>query len=266
MAVSTLASAPSTLSDSEMIFRNIIFSAVLVGLVSGLIYGVFQQTQLSPIIYAAEKFEANKSTQVSLHENNIDSLNPHTETAWSPSNGAERIFWTLLANVLTGISFALVMLSLMAIHNLKSNKPKVDSIQGIGWGAVALLAIFVAPALIGLHPEVPGTVAIGLEHRQGWWLFCVLATALGAAVLYYTPIKFKALGVMLAVIPHIIAAPIHAQLIFENTDPVAVAHLNDLSQQFFSMTAIGTALFFIVLGASSGFAVKKFIHLNAQAI
>lgn len=247
-----------------MIFRNIIFSAVLVGLVSGLIYGVFQQTQLSPIIYAAEKFEVNKSTQISLHEKNIDSLTSQTETAWLPNNGAERIFWTMLANILTGISFALVMLSLMAVHNLKSNKPKVDIVQGIGWGAVGLLAIFVAPTLIGLHPEVPGTIAIGLEHRQGWWLFCVLSTMLGSAVIYYTPIKFKALGIVLAVIPHILVAPIHAQLIFENTDPVAIAHLNDLSQQFFSMTAIGTTLFFIVLGAGSGLAVNKFIKLNIQ--
>lgn len=245
-----------------MIFRSIIFSAILVGIVSGLIYSVFQQTQLTPIIYAAEKFEVNTFQ----HESSIDSSTIPKDEAWKPDNGVERMFWTMLANVLTAISFALVMLSLMAVHNLKSNKPKVDLLQGIGWGAVGLLTVFVAPALLGLHPEVPGTIAAGLEYRQAWWLFCVLATGIGAAVLYYVPLRFKALGVAIATLPHFIAAPIHAQLSFENTDPVAVAHLNDLSHQFFSMTAIGTALFFIVLGASSGFAVKKFIHLDAQAI
>ncbi len=234
-----------------MIFRNIVFSAVLVGLVSGLIYGAFQQIQLSPIIYAAENFEIAQSAR---------------ETTWSPNDGAERIFWTLLANVLTGISFALVMLSLMALHDLKSHKPKVDVVQGIGWGAVGLLAIFVAPSLVGLHPEVPGTMSAGLEHRQVWWLFSVLTTVLAVAVLYYAPLKFKAVGVVLAAAPYIMASSGNAQLIFQNTNPVAVAQLNELSQQFFSMTAIGTALFFIVLGAGSGYAVKKFIKLDAQSV
>lgn len=249
-----------------MIFRNIIFAAIFIGLVSGLIYGVFQQTQLTPIIYAAEKFEANPSINNNEHAHSLDSQAAQAESVWSPSNGAERIFFTLLANVLTGISFALVMLSLMTVHDLKSNKPKVDAVQGIGWGAVALLAIFVAPALIGLQPEVPGTMAAALEHRQAWWLFAVVATALGTAFLYYARLKLKAVGLAIVLLPHLAASSIPARLSFENTDPIAVAALNELSQQFFSMTAIGTALFFIVLGVSSGFAVKKFIKLETHPV
>jgi len=241
-----------------MIFRNIIFAAILVGVVSGLIYGVFQQIQLSPIIYAAEKFEVNNEA--------VDHHDPITQIAWSPENGTERIVWTLFANILTGISFALVMISLMTVHNLKSNKPKVDAVQGIGWGAVGLLAIFVAPALIGLQPEVPGTVAAALEHRQTWWLFAVVATVLGAAVLYYAPLKLKAIGIAIILLPQMAASSLHAQLSFENTDPVAVAALNELGQQFYSMAAIGTALFFIILGAGSGFAVKKYINLELQPV
>lgn len=248
-----------------MIFRNIVFSAILVGVVSGLLYSIFQQAQLSPIILAAEKFEVNDShTKSYVHENSIDTQALIHETTWAPHDGAERIFWTMLSNVLTGISFALVMLSLMVVHNLKSHKPKVGVVQGVGWGAVGLLAIFVVPSLNGLYPEVPGTISAGLQDRQAWWLFCVLATVAGAGFLYYMPLKFKALGVVLAAIPHIIATPIHAQLGYENTDPVAVASLNELSQQFFSMTAIGAALFFIILGAGSGFAVRKFINLEQR--
>ncbi len=243
-----------------MIFRNIVFAALLIGLVSGLIYGVFQQIQLSPIIYAAENYETNTLAL----KNNEHTHSSITQPAWTPDDGAERIFFTLLANVLTGISFALVMLSLMAVHDLKSSKPKVDALQGLGWGAVALLAIFVAPALIGLQPEVPGTtVAAVLEYRQAWWLFAVVATALGAAFLYYAPLKLKIIGLAIALLPQITATSMQQPLSFETTDPVAVAALYELSQQFYSMAAIGSTLFFLVLGASSGFAIKKFIKLEA---
>ena len=248
-----------------MIFRNIVFSALLIGLISGLIYGAFQQSQLTPIIYAAENYETNTLAL----KNNEHTHSSITQPAWTPDNGAERIFFTLLANVLTGISFALVMLSLMAVHDLKSSKPKVDALQGIGWGAVAMLAIFVAPASIGLQPEVPGTtVAAALENRQVWWLFAVVATVLGAAFLYYAPLKLKVVGLAIALLPQIAASSIHIQqpLRFETTDPVAVAALNELSQQFYSITAIGSTLFFLVLGASSGFAVKKFIKLEAPPV
>ena len=62
-----------------MIFRNIVYAAIFVGLVSGLIYGVFQQTQLTPIIYSAEKFETNTSINNNEHEHSIESQKAHTE-------------------------------------------------------------------------------------------------------------------------------------------------------------------------------------------
>ncbi len=254
-----------------MIFRNIVFTAILVGIISGLIYGVFQQSQLSPIIYAAEKIEINQSIQ-NNHGHEHDHAHEHSslsQTALSPEKGSERVILTLLVNVLTGISFALVMLSLMAVHDLKSSKPKIDALHGVGWGAVAMLAIFVAPALIGLQPKVPGTVAAALEQQQAWWLFAVIATVLGSAFLYYAPLKLKMIGLVIVLLPQIAASSLPFSLwvpvAFETTDPVAVAALNELSQQFYLMSAIGSALFFLVLGVISGFLVNKFIKLETQS-
>ena len=251
-----------------MIFRNIFFSALFVGVISGLVYSVFQQAQLSPIIYAAEKFEMQEAEikpkpKIKHDDENSQMNHQHDDTIWAPKDGSERLVWTIVANVLTGISFALVMLSLMAVHNLKSHKPKVDALQGIGWGAVGVLTIFVAPALVGLHPEVPGTIAVALENRQAWWLFAVIATIVGVAVLYYAPLKIKGLGVIIAISPQLAALPITKSLVFENTNPIAVASLNELSHQFFSLTAIGTTLFFIILGVASGYAMKKFIKIES---
>ena len=45
-----------------MAFRNILLSAIVVGIFSGLLYGLFQHFQISPIIYAAEAYEVESDT------------------------------------------------------------------------------------------------------------------------------------------------------------------------------------------------------------
>lgn len=275
-----------------MLFRSIFFSALIVGVLAGLVYGLFQQLQVSPIIYAAETFEvaeeaaAPHSHGEADHHHETDHAAPHSHgeaghhpeaeqaatdghhhdpEAWAPADGMERVLFTLSANVMTGFSFALILVSLMALHNLKSNKPKVNALRGIGWGIAGLLVVFVAPALFGLHPEVPGTEAAALENRQLWWTGCALATAIGIAILYYAPAKLKGLGILVAAVPHMIGAPMPEHHGFANMDPVAVQALTELTHQFFSMTAIGMAIFFVVLGALSGLMVQKFVKLDADA-
>ena len=236
-------------------FRNIIFSALIAGIVSGLIYGMFQATQISPIIYAAEEYEVSDDNgQV-----NDGHDHSHDHEAWGPEDGMERILYTLGSTILTSISFAIILTALMQWHNLKSSKPKITWLSGLGWGLAFMISFFVAPAMFGLHPEVPGTQAAQLEHRQLWWLFCAIGTLLGLAVLYYAPAKFKLGGLLLIALPHIVGAPhITSGLTFANTDPAAVQALTTLSKQFYNMTAIGMLIFCLALGALSGFAVNRF--------
>ena len=42
-----------------MTFRNIVFSSILVGIIVGSLYGLFQQFQINTIIYAAEAYEVS---------------------------------------------------------------------------------------------------------------------------------------------------------------------------------------------------------------
>ncbi len=250
-----------------MIFRNIIFSAVIVGVLVGIIYGLFQQYQISPIIYAAEEFEVvEEETTGTLHVHDDGHAHHHDAEAWGPEDGSERIFWTMFSNVMTAISFALIMIALMALHNYKSSKPKIDAIRGIVWGIVGMLSLFVAPALFGLHPEVPGTIAAELENRQAWWLFCAFATMGGVAVLYYAPLKIKAVGLLVIAAPHILGPPLPDSHGFANTSPEAVAALTELTSEFYSMTTIGMALFFVLLGACCGYAVQRFVKLDQAPI
>lgn len=251
-----------------MVFRNIVFSALAVGLVTGILYGVFQQAQISPIIYAAEAHEATAPGDGYSHGDGQgnDEEAGHFHGPWAPADGGERVFFTFAANVLTAFAFAIFLISLMALHDYKSYKPPVDALKGAGWGIAALLTVFVAPALFGLHPEVPGTQAAALEARQAWWALCVVATGAGIAVLYYAPLKLKVLGVALAAVPHILGAP-HPKggLSFANDDPQAVAALTELSHRFFWMTAAGMVIFCLLLGVLSGFMTSRYVKLESGA-
>ncbi|NQZ32081.1 MAG: CbtA family protein [Oceanospirillaceae bacterium] len=242
-----------------MTLRNLILSALIVGVISGLCYGLFQQLQINPIIYAAEVYEVTE-TVAEHHNDSAPAAHSHDHSdAWSPQDGIQRIASTLVANISIAFAMALMMISLMALHNEKSQKPKLNTVSGALWGIVAMFCFFGAPALLGLHPEVPGTIAADLENRQVWWIFCALASVIGIAVIYYASRFLKLVGVVLVALPHLIGAPMPELHGFANTDPAAVLALNELSEQFYLMTAIGMGILFILMGLLSSLCLNKFI-------
>ena len=242
-----------------MTLRNLILSALMVGVISGLCYGLFQQLQVNPLIYAAEVYEVAEPAAATANDGHS---HDHGE-AWGPEDGMPRMAFTLGSNITIAFALALIMISLMALHNQKSLKPKLNALRGAAWGIVAMFCFFVAPAMLGLHPEVPGTNAAELESRQIWWLFCALASALGIAVVYYGSVLLKAVGVLIVAAPHLIGAPLPTEHGFANTDPVAVQALTELTSQFYMMTAIGMLILFIIMGVLSGLSLKKFVHNGA---
>jgi cobalt transporter subunit CbtA len=242
-----------------MVFRNIVLSAVIVGALAGLVYGLFQQLQVSPIIYGAEHYEVAEEAAPAGHEAHE---HEHAAEAWAPADGIERVLFTLGADSLVGISYALVLIALMAFSDFKSTKPKVNAMRGIVWGIAGFVTFFIATALFGLHPEVPGTNAAALDARQLWWALTAMVTAAGLAILYYAPIKFKLGGLLLIAIPHFIGAPLPTVEGFGNTESGAVAALTQLSEHFLVATTITAAIFWVVLGGLSGFAVKRFVKIG----
>ena len=248
-----------------MTFRNIIFSAVVVGIIAGTLYGLFQQFQINPIIYAAEAYEVDSiEVQTNTHDN-AEAAHSHDHgsgTGWSPEDGFERITSTLVANILTAITFSIFMICVMSFHNLKSNKPKVNWKTGVLWGVGLMLSMFVAPSLLGLHPEIPGTVSESIGQRQVWWISSAVATAFGLLLLYYGSTAFKIAGVVLLALPQILGAPVPETHSYANTDPVAVEALNQLSSQFVTMTTIGMTIFCLLIGALCGFASTRFVRFS----
>ncbi len=242
-----------------MIFRSVVFAAVVVGIISGMAYGVFQQLAINPIIYAAEDYELSEPAAAAEASSDGHS---HSSESWTPEDGAQRILSTLGANILIAFGFAVLLIAAMALHNLKSDRAPVTWQSGILWGLGLMISFFVSPALLGLHPEVPGTVNDSLDSRQLWWLSCALATAAGLILIYYGPVLLKLVGFVLIVIPQVIGAPHPSTRSYLNNDPVAVDALNHLTSQFLIMTSIGMLIFFVLLGGLSGFVSGRLVRLE----
>ncbi len=251
-----------------MYFRNIVFAALIVGTLAGLILGAVQTFGVTPTILAAEVYEVAEPVvnalpehhqQAAVEHNHNDHAqeistggHEHSPDTWAPADGAERIFYTFVADILSGIGFALLLISAMAFSGKASTK------NSWLWGAAGFITFFVAPGL-GLTPEIPGMEAANLQGRQGWWLITVVLTAVGLGLIAFGQLNLKIGGLVLLLLPHILGAPLlegtHG---FNNPDQSAVAALKVLAEQFIHYTAIANAIFWLVLGVASAVVMKQF--------
>lgn len=222
-------------------FRRIVFSAVVAGLLAGALLTAVQQLQVMPIILEAETYEVTVP-EATTHAHADGSSHEHE--GWSPEDGLERTFWTGVANVGMGIGFALL---LAAAFSLRGNN--VSWRQGLVWGLGGYAAFFVLPA-VGLPPELPGTESSALHDRQAWWLLTVTLSAAGIVLLALARgWAWKVAGAVLIAMPHLIGAP-HPESHTALAPP-------DLLRTFIVATAIANAVFWAVLGAGSAIAFKR---------
>src|SRR5690606_16809209 len=101
----------------------------------------------------------------------------HDEDAWAPQDGAERIFYTVLANVLGSIGFAMLLAAVSVLAGIE-----ITAKNGVIWGLAGFLCRQLAPAF-GLPPELPGMPAADLVARQAWWVVTAIATGAGILAL-----------------------------------------------------------------------------------
>jgi cobalt transporter subunit CbtA len=253
----------SPVTDSTMIFRRIVISALLVGALSGLLLSAIQLRQVIPIIHGAERFEhapaqqvsdpARKTTQAHEHAGHV-----HPAGAWEPAEGMERTGYTVLANVLTAIGYALLMLVAMVASLKRNAATKFDWRYGLLWGAAGYVTFFLAPAF-SLPPEIPGAVAAPLEARQLWWMLTALCTATGLAGVAFgkAPWRWAALGLL--IVPHLVGAPHPVTNPFADHPPAAADELAEFARQFVWATAFANALYWLALGSASVWAVRRFL-------
>jgi predicted cobalt transporter CbtA len=127
-----------------MIFSRIIYSAILIGAVTGVLLSCLQVVSLNPIIFAAETYEV-EAAPASAGDGHIDHSHGHSHDAdaWAPADGIERTAYTFLANVLAGTGFAAILLALMSQFWLSRNR-QISWTQGANSDVLNARSVVVA--------------------------------------------------------------------------------------------------------------------------
>lgn len=222
-------------------FRALVFSSVLVGLIVGGAVTVAQHFGTIPLILKGEVYEEAAESEHARHESAV--------TAWEPRDGFERNAYTTLANILTATGFALLLAGIYAMRS----RP-VTWREGLFWGLSGFLVFTVAPSL-GLPPQLPGTPVAPIEARQFWWIATAAATAGGLGLIVFQRAGWAvALGILVIVLPHVIGAP---QLPESRTNvPEA------LSREFVTTVIVTSLLFWVLLGSLTAILLAQFNGRN----
>lgn len=247
-----------------MLFRRLFLCALLVGLCAGLAYSAVQRLQVIPIIAAAEVFEsalpAEPAAAVPHHPPGTAAhVHEHDESAWEPAKGFERIFWTVVSNVLGSVGFALLLIPVFAWWDRQRGGHAASLRSGLLWGLAGWLCFFVWPSL-GLRPELPGEVAAGVHARQAWWLLAVVCAIGGLGLLSWVKVNWRWLGVPLLVLPFVIGAPHAHGPAFGQFDADAAAQLAQLKAQFIVATALASAVQWLAIGAFAGLVIPRWLR------
>ncbi|WP_037087555.1 CbtA family protein [Neorhizobium vignae] len=234
------------------LFRNIVFTAVIAGLLSGLLLTVMQSFSTVPLILQAEVFENAAPEAGHSHDaapaasaTASPAEHHHGEEAWAPADGFERFIYTAAADMLSAIGFALVLVAASeAFGGFKGWR------GGLMFGIAGFLAVILAPGL-GLPPELPGMPAAELGPRQIWWVSTAVCTAIGLGLLAYTrSAVFAALAVVLLIAPHLVGAPLPPSH--------GTAVPMDLHARFVNAVYATNLVFWAVLGALAGIIRERF--------
>src|SRR5258708_22105348 len=160
------------------VFRSIAFSAARAGLMVGAVISVAQFFGTVPLIQKSEVYERKAAAEAppAAHEqagspHDHDKAHSH-DSEWEPEDGFQRNAFTVAANILTAIGFALLLTGAYAIRG----RP-VTWREGLLWGLGGFVVFTAAPGL-GLPPELPGMPVAELTAGRTSWIATAAATAL----------------------------------------------------------------------------------------
>ncbi|WP_182083937.1 CbtA family protein [Aureimonas sp. ME7] len=230
-----------------MIVRYL-FAALLAGILAGVVITPVQSWKTTPLILAAETYETGEGGGHD-HAASLPSLvspaHAHAEGAPAAEGfDAARVSGTLLANLVIGAAFSLLLLgaSLLLGH-------PITAANGALWGLAGFAVLSLAPAL-GLPPELPAMPAADLEARQLWWLATVALSAGGLYLLaFQASTAARLLGLALLLVPHLVGAPHPAEI----ASPVPAT----LAAEF-AVASLGlSVLFWVLVGAFAGLILDR---------
>ena len=253
------------------LFRNVVFIAAIAGLVADIVLASMQAYATVPLILKAEVYEqaggghhhdhaapaatdTNAMSMAAPAGNAMSSAAPAPAQAaapaaedegWAPADGFERFAFSVLANIVTGIGFALILVAVSEFAGGIGNWR-----QGVFWGLAGFAVFTLAPGL-GLPPELPAMPAADLTQRQIWWWATVAATAAGLGLIAFRKsLPLAILGVALIVAPHVVGAP--------QPDSFETAIPEGLHHQFVVAVTLTNLVFWLVLGVVVGVVRGRF--------
>lgn len=245
-----------------MLFQRLIWSGLAAAVIVGSVQTGVQRWQATPIIHAAESYESQKieapasAQKAELHDH---SHAPDAAPAWQPEDGAERTFWTWVANLLHAFSMVLLMLVAMGVCLWRGattrSMPLAALVAGAGW-----LSFHLWPSL-GLPAEIPGMDAARLGSRQGWWVLAALSAALacGAVAGLRSAWRWPAAAALLA-LPFIVGAPHIAADPFAGFGVEAQTALRALDAEFVRATTWISVSFWVSMAVVCGLAFERWLR------
>lgn len=216
---------------------RVLFAAILAGILAGIVVSGIHFAKVVPLILAAETYEGGAP-----HSHDADT--PAHAHAHEPAGGLERNLLTFVANLITGMGFALVLAAAILVSGRA-----VSARSGAVWGAAGFFVVSLAPAF-GHPPELPGMPAADLYARQIWWAATVAATAAGGWLIVFNRVTaLKAAGIVLIVLPHLVGAP--------HLDDHASDVPAGLASAFAAASLGAAAVFWLVLGTATGWLLGR---------
>jgi cobalt transporter subunit CbtA len=214
-------------------FRRLMTVVLVAGATAGLLLAALQLVAVVPLIHTAEAFEHAQHSP-SAHDD-----------GWQPSDGIERIGYTVLGTTLTGIAFSALLFGAASLLGLN-----LAGRRGLWLGLAGFVSCALAPAL-GLPPRPPGVPGAELHAAQAWWCATALATAVGLWAITHAAGKWtwRVAGVVCVLAPHFLGAP-------RATGSSLVP--TDLSRQFAVVSVATQGMFWLALGVFGS-------HLYARA-
>ena len=179
-------------------FSRILVSSLFAGALGGFIAGLLQWFFIQPVLLHSELYEAG----VLKHFGNLASSAQQDLDKLQPI----RDILSILFCMIIYIGYAILLVSAMTLHQLKSNTI-ISFHQGLIWGISGYIIVHLSPA-ISLPPEVPGVAAADLQSRQVWWFVTIFLTAIGVwLIAFNSKIVLFILGGSFILAPHIFGAP-----------------------------------------------------------
>ena len=179
-------------------FRDMLLTVAITGIVAALTFSAVQPLFISPLILQAEVYEDAAVASPSHEAVEAPSGHDHHESDWKPENGWERRLFTLGPNLLMGLGYAFLFVAVTHCGVIR---------RALAWGCCG------ASRVLSFSSQPPGwdflrscqvQPPLNSAPRQMWWGGTAAATALGLALNFGVSRWWvRAVGVALIIAPHL---------------------------------------------------------------